>query len=49
MKIHVEEKTAMAKKMLYKGYDLIEILELTELTKEEILRIQADMNLPEVV
>ena len=48
-KTRLEEKKAMAKKMLAKGKDMVEIMEFTELTKDDILKIQADMNLPDVI
>jgi len=36
-----EEKLAMAKKMLAKGKDLEEIIEFTELSKEEIVKLKS--------
>ena len=44
-----EERMALAKKMLAKNYDMVEILELSELTKDEILKIQLEMNLPNAI
>jgi len=44
-----EERIALAKKMLAKNYDMVEILELSELTKDEILKIQSEMKLPDAI
>jgi len=38
-----QDKIALTKKMLAKGKDILEIMEFTELTKKEILTIQANM------
>jgi len=48
-KARQEEKIALVKKMLTKNYSLAEILELSELTKDEILKIQSEMNLPDAI
>ena len=48
-KVRQEDKIALVKKMLTKNYSLSEILELSGLTKDEVLKIQAEMNLPNAI
>jgi len=40
---------SLVKKMLTEGEDIIKIMKYSELTKEEVLKIQAEMNLPDVI
>ena len=40
---------SLVKKMLTEGEDIIKIMKYSELTKEDILKIQAEMDLPEVI
>lgn len=39
----IEEKVITAKKMIRKDYDIEDIMEITELPREEIEQIQQDM------
>ena len=48
-KAKLEDKVALVKKMLAEREDIIKIMKYTELTKDEILRIQEDLNLPDAI
>jgi len=48
-KARLEDRIALVKDMLNDGEDIIKIMKYSKLTKDEILKIQQDMALPDVV
>lgn len=40
----IKERTEMAKSMLKRNIDIVDIMEITELTEDELLRLQENAN-----